>query len=150
MTAPASEGVEIVRDFAAPPADVFEAWTTAERFSRWFGGPAVDVPLDRLAYEPVEGAGWAATMILPDGNAMDWAGDFVEVQAPVRLVLTITDAPDAPERATVTVDLSPAPIGTTMRFTQETPGFSAEQQQGLVAGWQGFFDELAAGLPARG
>jgi uncharacterized protein YndB with AHSA1/START domain len=38
MTGITPEGIEIDRDFAAPPAAVFAAWTTAEHFARWFGG----------------------------------------------------------------------------------------------------------------
>lgn len=30
-----------------------------------------------------------------------------------------------------------------MRFTQKTPDFTPEQQTGVLAGWQGFMDELA-------
>jgi uncharacterized protein YndB with AHSA1/START domain len=38
MTGNTPEGFEIGRDFAAPPAAVFAAWTTAEYFARWSGG----------------------------------------------------------------------------------------------------------------
>ena len=31
---------------------MFAAWTTAEHFARWFGGEDVQIPADRLDYEP--------------------------------------------------------------------------------------------------
>ena len=76
MTGITPEGFEIDRDFAAPPSAVFAAWTTAEHFARWFGGKDVQVPADRLDYEPAAGRAWSATMVLPDGNTIDWTGEF--------------------------------------------------------------------------
>jgi uncharacterized protein YndB with AHSA1/START domain len=148
MSDQAAEGVEIVRTFTAPPAAVFSAWTTAADFARWFGGPAVDVPLDALDYEAVAGRAWSATMVLPDGNALSWAGEFVDVVPDERLELTLTDDPASPARATMVVELAAVDGGTRMRFTQQTPGFSPEQRDATAAGWAGFFDELAAGLPS--
>ena len=47
--------------------------TKPEHFARWFGGQDVQVPADRLDYEPAAGRAWSATMVLPDGNTIDWA-----------------------------------------------------------------------------
>ncbi|HKT55197.1 MAG TPA: SRPBCC domain-containing protein [Microbacterium sp.] len=135
-------GIEIDRDFAAAPADVFAAWTTPEAFARWFGGDQVQVPLDSLDYQAEQGRSWSATMVLPDGNTIAWTGEFVEVSPVSRLVLTMTDQPAAEGRATITVDLTATEAGTRMHFTQTTPGFTAEQREGVLAGWQGFMDVL--------
>lgn len=142
MTGITPEGIEISRDFAAPPAAVFAAWTTPRHFARWFGGANVQVPLDGLDFVAEPGRAWAAQMILPDGATIDWAGDFVEVVPGRRLVLTITDRPAEPARARIVVELTAIEGGTRMSFTQETPGFSPEQQEGVLAGWQSFVDEL--------
>ena len=96
MTGITPDGFEIDRDFAAPPSAVFAAWTTAEHFARWFGGKDVQVPADRLDYEPIAGGTWSATMVLPDGNTIDWTGDFVEIVPDQRFVLTMTDRPGRP------------------------------------------------------
>jgi uncharacterized protein YndB with AHSA1/START domain len=142
MTGITPEGFEIDRDFAAPPAAVFAAWTTAEHFARWFGGKDVQVPADRLDYEPAVGRAWSATMVLPDGNTIDWAGEFLEVVPGKRLVFTITDQPGEPRRALITVEFSPTAGGTHMHMTQEVPEFTEEQRQATIAGWQTFFDVL--------
>ncbi len=142
MTGITPDGIEIDRDFAAPPTAVFAAWTTPQHFARWFGGREVQVPLDSLDFIAEPGRTWTAQMILPDGKTMDWAGEFVEVIAPERLVFTITDRPAEPGRATIVVELTAVPDGTRMHFTQATPGFSSEQQNGLLAGWQSFIDQL--------
>lgn len=142
MTRTTAEGIEIDRDFAAPPAAVFAAWTTPQHFARWFGGKDIQVPLDSLDLVAEPGREWTAQMVLPDGNTIDWAGAFIEVVPDERLVLTITDRPAEPGRARIVVELTPIPGGTHMHFTQETPGFSPEQQAGALAGWQTFLDEL--------
>lgn len=135
--------ITIERDIAASPAAVFEAWTDAGSFARWFGTEAVQIPAESLDFVAEPGRTWTAQMVLPDGNTIDWTGEFREVEAPSRLVFTLTDQPADDARAAVTVDLSPTDEGTHLRMTQETPGFTLEQQEGLVAGWQGFLDVLA-------
>ncbi|QEO09083.1 SRPBCC family protein [Protaetiibacter larvae] len=143
MTGITAEGFEIHREFAAPPAAVFAALTTAEHFARWWGGAAVEVPLDRLDFEPVVGGTWSAVMVLPDGNTIDWAGTFLEITPDTRFVLTITDRPHEPEQAPVTFELSPTERGTLLHMTQVSPGFTAEQREATIAGWQTFLDVVA-------
>ena len=142
MTGITAGGIEIDRDFAAPPKEVFDAWTKAQHFARWFGGKDVQVPLDSLDFVAEPGRTWTAQMALPNGDTMDWTGDFIEVVPHERLVFTITDRPAEPARAKIVVELTPLAEGTRMHFTQETPGFTPEQQEGVLAGWQSFIDEL--------
>lgn len=142
MTGITDEGIEIDREFAAPPSAVFAAWTTAASFARWFGGREVQVPLDGLDFRAEAGREWTAMMVLPDGNTIDWAGEFLEVDPPSRLVMTLTDRPAEGERAVLTVELTPTEAGTRMRMTQQTPGFTDEQRLGTIAGWQTFLDVL--------
>lgn len=143
MTGITEEGIEIDREFAAPPAVVFAAWTTPESFARWFGGQDVHVPIDGLDYRAEVGRAWSAMMVLPDGNAIDWAGEFLEIDPPSRLVMTLTDRPASGQRAVLTLDLTPTEAGTRLRMTQQTPGFTDEQRLGTIAGWQTFLDVLA-------
>lgn len=143
MTGITDEGIEIVREFAASPEAVFEAWTRPESFARWFGGREVQVPLDALDYQAVVGRAWSAMMVLPGGNTIDWRGEFLVVDPPSRLVMTITDQPDDDARARLEVELTPTATGTRMRMTQETRGFTPEQQEAVIAGWQTFLDVIA-------
>lgn len=142
MTGITEDGIEIDREFAATPDAVFAAWTTAESFSRWFGGRDVQVPLDGLDYRAEVGRAWSAMMVLPDGSTIDWAGEFLEVDPPSRLVMTLTDRPAEGDRAVLTVELTPTAVGTRLLMTQQTPGFSTEQREGTIAGWQSFLDVL--------
>ena len=142
MTGVTAEGFQIDRDFSAPPAAVFRAWTTAEHFAVWFGGKDVQVPADRLDFEATVGRPWSATMVLPDGGTIDWAGEFVEVVPDERLVLTITDQPESADRLAITVELTPTETGTHMRMTQQAPSFTTEQREATIDGWQTFLDVL--------
>ena len=142
MTGTTAEGIEIDRDFAASPAAVFAAWTTPQHFARWFGGEDVEVPVDTLDFVAEPGRSWHAQMVLPNGTTIEWTGRFNEVVPDERLVFTITDRPDEPVQAEAVVKLTAIPTGTRMRFTQQTPGFSAEEQEGLITGWESFIDEL--------
>lgn len=143
MTGTTPDGITIDHDIAASPEATFAALTTPASFAQWFGGRAVDVPLETLTYVAEAGRPWSATMVLPDGNTIDWTGEFIEVSPSTRLVLTITDQPADDARAAVAIDLTPSGTGTRLRMTQETPGFTTEQQEGLIAGWQGFLAVLA-------
>jgi uncharacterized protein YndB with AHSA1/START domain len=143
VTGITEEGIEIDREFAAPPSAVFAAWTTPESFARWFGGRDVQVPIDGLDYRAEVGRSWSAMMVLPDGNTIDWAGEFLEVDPPSRLVMTMTDRPTDGVRAVLTIDLTPTNAGTRLRMTQQTPGFTTEQREATIAGWQTFLDVLA-------
>jgi hypothetical protein len=67
------EGPSGLSDEAGPVLDALE------HFARWFGGKDVQIPADRLGYEPAAGRAWSATMVLPDGNTIDWTGEFLEV-----------------------------------------------------------------------
>lgn len=69
MTGITPEGFEIDRDFAAPPAAVFAAWTSPEHFARWFGGKDAQVPADRLDFEATEGTHMRMTQAAPDFTA---------------------------------------------------------------------------------
>lgn len=141
MTGITPEGFEIDRDFAAPPAAVFAAWTTAEHFARWFGGKDAQIPADRLDYEPAPGRAWSATMVLPTDATINWTGEFLEVVPDQRLVFTLSDRPGQ-AGLRVTVELTPTEDGTHMHMTQAAPDFTDEQRQGAIDGWLAFFDVL--------
>lgn len=140
-----TETITVTRTFAAPRELVWDAFTTPEHFAVWFGTSHVDVPQETLVWNAEPGAAWSAVMHLPDGTTKDWIGEFVEVDRPARLVFTLTDVPSEPENAAAaTIVLTEVDGGTQVTLTQEAPGFSVEQQAGLVAGYNAFLDTLAS------
>lgn len=93
-------GSTVVRIFAAPPTVVFDDWATPASFAIWRAGGEIEIPPDSVSMDVRPGGNWAATMVL--GNEMPgfhWRGEFVEVQRPHRLLLTMTDEPGDSTRA---------------------------------------------------
>ncbi|MFT2752645.1 SRPBCC family protein [Clavibacter sp. Sh2088] len=138
-----SEPIVITRTFAAPRERVFDAWTTPADFSAWFGTAEIEVPLDTLLMDVREGGAWSAVMRLPDGNAIDWAGEYVQIDRPSRLVMTLTDRPDEPAGEPLTVDLEEVAGGATrMTMTQVAGEFTPEQREMTIQGWSSFLDVM--------
>jgi uncharacterized protein YndB with AHSA1/START domain len=143
-----SSGSTITRTFAATPTDVFDAWVTPASFAAWWGGSEVEVPLDSVEMDVRQNGTWKATMIL-GGDVPDihWYGEFLAVDRPNRLVLTLADRPgDA--RETVTVTFTAIEGGTQMLFRQTGGNMSAEEYERTTAGWQTFFDAMDTLLAA--
>jgi uncharacterized protein YndB with AHSA1/START domain len=93
------------------------------------------------------GGEWSARMILGDGMEIGWHGSYLEVDAPHRLVLSLSDRPgDQFER--VTVALTKVEDGTEMTFTQSGGNMPAENYAQAEEGWRSFFDDLSKGLAA--
>jgi uncharacterized protein YndB with AHSA1/START domain len=136
------DGLTVTRTFRVAPDVVFEAWTRPELFAEWFGTAAVDVPLETLALDVRVGGRWSAIMRFPDGNTIDWAGEYREVDPPRRLALTLTDAPDEPAGDPVTVDFVEIEGGTEMTLRQPRHGFTDEQLAQTVDGYNAFFDDM--------
>jgi uncharacterized protein YndB with AHSA1/START domain len=142
-------GVRITRVFDAPRERVWREWTEPERFADWFGGPELEVPVASVSMDVRPGGSLRATMLAGPGREIQWVGDYQEVVAPERLVFTITDEPDNPERDVVTVVL--IDLGddrTEMRFEQRG-GMTPEEYERAGRGWTGFFDRIAERLAAK-
>jgi uncharacterized protein YndB with AHSA1/START domain len=132
----------ITRTFAAPPQAVFEAWTDPEKFAVWFGTDGVEVPAETLSMDVRAGGSWKAVMKLPDDTSIHWVGEYIEVEAPTHLVMTITDNPALDERGVITVDLAEVAGGTEMVMSQQSPGFDEGQLEQTVIGYNAFFDVM--------
>ena len=144
-----TDGISITRIFDAPPEEVFAAWVEPAKFGRWFGGAASDVPVETITMDARPGGLWSALMFAgPERIEIAWSGEFVVVDPPSRLVLTLTDAEPSSESVTVTF----TPLGDTvtdedndrteMTFRQAGGTLEPEEYEQARLGWQGFFDEL--------
>jgi uncharacterized protein YndB with AHSA1/START domain len=137
-----SSGSTITRTFAPPPAVVFDAWLTPASFAAWFGGNAVHVPVDSVTMDVRPGGTWTATMVLgTDLPEIHWHGEYLEIERPGRLVLTLADRP-GDERETVTVTFTEVAGGTEMVFHQGGGNLDAAEYARVTEGWQTFFDAL--------
>jgi uncharacterized protein YndB with AHSA1/START domain len=135
--------ISITRTFAASPEDVFAAWTSPTQFGRWFGTESTSV--EDVEMDLRVGGGWSARMILGDGMEIGWHGSYLEVDAPHRLVLSLSDRPGE-QFERVTVELSTVEGGTEMTFTQSGGNMPPENYAQAEEGWRSFFEDLAKGL----
>jgi uncharacterized protein YndB with AHSA1/START domain len=117
------------REYAAPPELVFEVWTKAEHFARWFAPDGFDVPMCEMDARP--GGTLRFQHRSPQGE-VTIHGVFDEVVAPslLRLTFTFVDAagrPVAPSmfpawpvgvHIVMTVALQPTARGTRMTVHQ--------------------------------
>jgi uncharacterized protein YndB with AHSA1/START domain len=139
----------ITRELAAPRELVFEAITRPEHFAVWFGTAAVEVPQESLTMDVRPGGAFRAVMVLPDGNRIDWAGEYLEVDPPAHLSMTLTDNPDAYAGLPVLFDLEDLDGGTRLTISQDRADFSDEQVAATIAGYNAFIDDIervAAGM----
>jgi uncharacterized protein YndB with AHSA1/START domain len=140
-------GFTMTRRFDAPRERVWREWTEPEAFADWFGAPTAEVPLDSVVMDVRPGGAWGLTMLVgPARNAVAWKGEYLEVQPPERLVLTMSDQPDDDRYERITVEL--VDLGgerTEMRMEQRGHG-PPEMYERARSGWGGFFDRVAERL----
>ena len=137
-----AEYFTITRDLAAPRELVFDAITKPEHFAVWFGTAAVDVPRESITMDVRAGGAFRAVMLLPDGNRIDWAGEYVEVDPPSHLAMTLTDQPGDDAGLPVLFDLEEAGDGTVLTIRQDRSDFTDEQVAATIAGYNSFIDDI--------
>ena len=91
MSSPSDLEIVSIRVFAAPPAEVFQAWVDPQRLARWWGPAGFTNTFHE--FNPVPGGDWRFIMHGPDGTDYDNHNVFVEVDAPARIVLKHVTAP---------------------------------------------------------
>jgi uncharacterized protein YndB with AHSA1/START domain len=140
--------LEIVRVFDAPRERVWKEWTDPAAFADWYGGTHADVDPESVEMDLREGGAWKATMRAERGEIF-WAGEYVEISEPERLVLTVTDQPDEPEYDVVTVVLKDVGDGRTEMTMQQSGGhMPPEGYERAKQGWGSFFDRMDERLAA--
>jgi uncharacterized protein YndB with AHSA1/START domain len=135
--------IEITRVFDASRERLWQEWTEPGRFADWFGGPASEVPLDTVAMDVRPGGAWRLTMFAEPGRGrIDWHGEYLEVDEPERLVLTMSDEPGRDRYALVTVVLNDLGDGRTEMQFEQRGGPPPEAVEATRQGWGRFFDRI--------
>ncbi|WP_257388382.1 SRPBCC family protein [Tahibacter caeni] len=154
----AAHDVVLRRDFAAPPAAVFRAWTEPVRFARWFGpqGFRVDVTAGVRV-----GGRYALVLHGEDGATYPLKGEYREIVADRCLVLScnwedhpadwkqgmaaLGAAPGMAEEMLWLVDFAAAAAGCrqtlTCRFADAAMR-EAHVAAGIEQGWRSSFGKL--------
>ena len=133
--------LELTSVLMARPERIFAALTTPAELASWWGPegfttPEIDLDLRR-------GGRYRFTMQPPQGDSFHLAGEFLEIQAPSRLVYTFSwEEPDPDDRTTtVTLSLRDYGEGTEVSLTQGK--FATDARLELHrTGWTDSFDKL--------
>jgi uncharacterized protein YndB with AHSA1/START domain len=143
----AENGFTLTRVFDASRERVWREWTEPEAFADWFGAPTSEVPLASVSMDVRPGGAWRLTMFAgPGRREMHWRGEYVEVEPPERLVLTMSDQPGGERYELVTVVLTDLGDGRTEMHFEQRGHLSPEWYERTKAGWGGFFDRIAERL----
>jgi uncharacterized protein YndB with AHSA1/START domain len=141
------DGLTITRIFEASRERVWSEWTEPERFADWFGGPESEIPLSTVAMDVRVGGKWRATMYYgPDRRAIDWDGEYREVEPPERLVLTMSDVPGGDVYGLLIVVLTDLGDDRTEMHFQQLGPHAAGEYEAARRGWGVFFDRMAERL----
>ena len=86
VTLPADEQILITREFDAPRALVYKAWTTPELVRRWWSGLRGEMTVAEIDLRV--GGAWRYVMIAHGGFEVGFHGEYREIVENERLVYT--------------------------------------------------------------
>jgi uncharacterized protein YndB with AHSA1/START domain len=136
--------IVMTREFAAPRALVFDAFTKAEHVQRWMLGPeGWTMPVCEIDLRP--GGAWRFVWRSAQGEEMEMTGEYREVAPPERLVNTERWGGPWPETVNTLV-LTERDGRTTMTSTSLYPSTEARDAAlgtGMADGAGMSFDRLA-------
>ena len=139
----------LVRRVRARPSIVFEAMTTAEGISHWWG-PDAGEPVLKAESDPRPGGRYCVRFRTSDGLEHEASGEFLEVTPPARIVMswrwTFGGADAGLSR--VEIALRAVSEGTEVTFTHAQLQ-DEESARSHEWGWNGALDKLEAYLAPR-
>jgi uncharacterized protein YndB with AHSA1/START domain len=138
--------LELVREYPASPARVWQAWTTPEALSRWFA-PTEDSAVLLAELDPRVGGRYRIRMRSGNGDEHEVQGEYLTVEPERRLVMTWewTDQLIGTGTMLVTVTLKATPAGTQLRLVHSR--FTDMEARGRHEwGWTGSLGRLPIAL----
>ncbi|OAI22645.1 ATPase [Methylosinus sp. R-45379] len=133
----------LLRTFEAPRALVFKCWTEPQHMMRWLCPATFNVLF--VENDLRIGGKWRAGMRSPEGEEFIHHGEYLEIEAPARLVLTHEwerNHLEPKALTTIEVELTEQGGKTEMIFVQSGLA-TAESAASHQHGWTGAFDYLA-------
>ncbi|TDE07353.1 SRPBCC domain-containing protein [Jiangella asiatica] len=138
----------IERTFAAPRDLVWAAMTSAEHLARWIGPHGTTTEVVEMDVRPGGGWKWINKY---DGGSVTFAGEYLEVEPPTRLVRTTApeDGPAGPP-AVETITFEEVEGGTRVHWVTRFPSaevlefaISAGMAKGIIEQFERLADLLA-------
>ena len=131
----------VVRKIAARPSIVFDALTTPEGVSFWWGPDAGPVLLAEIDLRV--GGSFRVRFRKLDASEHECSGEYIEIVRPERLVMSwrwLGGAED-PGESRIAFDLRAIAEGTELTLTHSRL-FDEESRRGHQEGWSGSLDKL--------
>jgi uncharacterized protein YndB with AHSA1/START domain len=138
----------MVRRYQASPKQLFEAWTNERELAQWIGPKNMTVPMAKS--EPREGGRYRITMRSAEGKDFTVSGQFCEMRAGERIVMTWAweeEGGHGPVTC-VTIELKPSGKSTEMRFHHALFA-DKEGRASHRHGWEESLDKLARHFKSR-
>lgn len=128
---------------------VFDLMTTSAPLARWFGPSGFTMP--EVEVDLRVGGRYRFTMQPPAGEPFHISGEYVEIEAPGRLVFTFNYEEPAPDdrETTVTIDLD-AMDGATELVLRQAEFATEERVELHRGGWTESFEKLRNLLESGG
>jgi len=143
VTMPNDTDILMTREFAAPRALVFKAWTDPKHVPQWLLGPeGWTMPVCEIDLRP--GGKWHWVWRKSGGCEMVMNGEYLEVKPPDRLVTTERWGPEWPETVN-TIQLIEKNGKTTLSLTIHYPSREAREaafKTGMADGVEASFKRL--------
>jgi uncharacterized protein YndB with AHSA1/START domain len=133
VTQPSPSELSFSRIFAAPPALVFEAWTSPELLRRWYGPSGWSLVVCELDLRV--GGAWRFVSRQPDGREIGQYGVIRELSPGKRIVQTENWEDWNPGEVLVTTTFEPSGAGTRVTTSMRFP--SPEVRDMLVQSGMG-------------
>jgi uncharacterized protein YndB with AHSA1/START domain len=154
LTLPSDRELVLTRDFNAPRALVFEAWSKPEHVKRWYGLRHLTLPVCEMDFRP--GGAWRFVLHDPkEGVDHAFSGEYREITRPERIVFTERYEALPGSDHVVTLTLSERDGRTTLTehiLYQSKEHRDGHVMSGMERGMQETFDrldELLASLVKR-
>ncbi|WP_098730735.1 SRPBCC family protein [Brevibacterium epidermidis] len=143
-------GFTIVREFAAPRARVWEAWTNPDVMARWFHPETLVTPRESVSVDLRVGGEYTYTMRIPDtGQEFPTAGKYPHIDEPARLDFTWGSPGDVDNAPRMSVALEEIDADhTRMNFTLIGLPNDSGSDASAYDGWSSAFNELDTELSA--
>jgi uncharacterized protein YndB with AHSA1/START domain len=128
---PAKQEIIITRDFDAPRALVFRAFTDPDLYVQWLGPRGLTITLE--TFEPRNGGSWRYIQTDQDGNEFAFHGVNHEVLPPERIIGTF-EFEGLPETGHVILETARFEelSGNRTRLTSQSVFLSVEDRDGML------------------
>ena len=140
-----TEPIRLTRRYDAPPERVFDAWVNPEKVKAWMGAPAAKMTgqpdeVLRITTDPRVG-GKFSFVVRRQGQELDHAGEYLEVDRPRRLVFTWGVPAFSADFSVVALDFVPDGDGTLL--TLDAGQVPEAYRERTAAGWGHIMASLA-------